>query len=929
QGWPLYAAINIAGAPLPTIHTDPVTGAYSVSLPQGASVTLNVSVDGYVYQARGITVPAAPATEDFAMLVDQASCNAPGYAYSGLAEHFDGTFPPAGWTVVDDAGNGVVWTNVTGSGESGNFTGGTGDAASVSSDVAGSVEFDTSLVSPVIPASNAILRYLANYQNLSNLDFLDLDISIDGGAWTNVLSWNEDHGGFRATPGEEVNVDLTAMLAGATNYQLRWHYYDPNTGDWDWYAQIDDVTTGACAPDAAVGGLLVGNVYDANVTGAPVNGATVSHGAHQTTSAATPDDAALDDGFYILAVPADMAISVDATASGYGTDSKSVTVPGGGALRQDFELPAGLLSATPASLSMTLWEGMTWTTSLDLVNNGGAAAAYELQEFDAPYNAPQANGPWADKVRHASPKHLDDRDASLLRYVPAPVHKGTAALPNPNAAGDVLSQFVSGLDSPWGIAFNTEADDLWVNNLGAALGGTDDDNHRFLRNGTDTGDAITPTWMAVFVGDGTYDPFNNTLWQVNVGGDNCIYESDPSTLAATGASICPAFGTSMRGLAFDPLTDTFYAGSWNDTTIHHFDRSGTILDSANVGLAIAGLAFNPDTGHLFVLSNVDATGDDMAVLDVNNSYALVASFDTGVPDFTQGGLSMSCDGHLWVVQQPSGNAAGDDAIVEIDSGEPTACAWFGIDWLSENPVTGTVAANSSEPIDFTFDSTALTAGTYTAHVKVINDTPYGSVPVPVVFNVIPYAQMFADVPPTHQFYDWVQSVGFAGITSGCDNQTPLPNYCDTDNVTRGQMAIFLERGMRGSDYTPPPATGTVFADVPASYWAASWVEQLVADGVTSGCGGGNYCPDADITRAQMAIFLLRAKHGASYTPPPATGTVFGDVAAGDFGADWIEQLVSEGITSGCGGGNYCPNDSVTRGQMAVFIQRNFNLPIHP
>ena len=931
QGWPLYAAINIGGAPIPTLHTDPVTGAYSVSLPQGASVTINVAVDGYVSQARGITVPTSPSTEDFLMLVDDLACNAPGYMVQGLSENFNGaTFPPAGWSVVDDAGNGVVWTNVAGSGESGNFTGGTGDAASVSSDKFGTAEFDTSLISPAITVTGGeTLSYVANYQNLAGSDFLDVDISVDGGTWTNVLSWNEDHGSFRATPGEAVSLDLTGFLAGASSYQLRWHYYDPNTNDFDWYAQIDDVNVGGCSPDPSVGGLLVGNVYDAN-TSMPVNGATVSHGPHASVSAATPDDVALDDGFYSMPVPAGAAISVDATATGYGTDTQSVTVPAGGALRQDFNLPAGVLAATPSPITMTLWEGMSWPKNLDLINSGGADVAYELHEFNVPHNLPQVTGPFAEVVRHASPKHLDDTDASLLRYAPAPVSLGAGALPNPDAAGAVLAQFTTGLGYPWGITFNKNADDLWVNNIGVAVGGTDDDNHHFLRNGTDTGDSITPTWMAVFVGDGAYDAVNDVMWQVNVGGDNCIYESDPATLAPTGNSICPAFGTSMRGLAYDPLTDTFYAGSWNDSTIHHFDRTGTILDSKNVGLSISGLAFNPDTGHLFVLSNIDAAGgDDVAVLDVANDYALLASFDTGIPDNKQGGLGMSCDGHLWAVQQPASSGAGDDSILEIDSGEATACAWNGIDWLSENPMTGTVAANSSTSIAFTFDSTALTAGTYVAHVRAANDAPYGALPIPVEFTVIPYEQMFADVPPAHQFYNWIQSVGFAGITSGCDNQTPLPNYCDTDNVTRAQMAVFLERGIHGGTYTPPPATGTVFGDVPIGYWAASWVEQLVADGVTSGCGGGNYCPDDNVTRAQMAIFLLRAKHGASYTPPPATGTVFGDVAASDFGADWIEELVTEGITSGCGGGNYCPADPATRGQMAVFIQRNFNLPIHP
>ena len=75
----------------------------------------------------------------------------------------------------------------------------------------------------------------------------------------------------------------------------------------------------------------------------------------------------------------------------------------------------------------------------------------------------------------------------------------------------------------------------------------------------------------------------------------------------------------------------------------------------------------------------------------------------------------------------------------------------------------------------------------------------------------------------------------------------------------------------------------------------------------------------------MAIFLLRAKHGAGYTPPAATG-IFADVPLNYWALNWIEQLYPEGSTTGCGGGNYCPEDPVTRAQMAVFLVRTFNLP---
>jgi hypothetical protein len=184
-------------------------------------------------------------------------------------------------------------------------------------------------------------------------------------------------------------------------------------------------------------------------------------------------------------------------------------------------------------------------------------------------------------------------------------------------------------------------------------------------------------------------------------------------------------------------------------------------------------------------------------------------------------------------------------------------------------------------------------------------------------------QVFADVPTGDFFFRYIQSIYSQEVTSGCGGG----NFCPNDPVPREQMAAFLERGIRGPLYTPPAATG-VFADVPAGSFFAPLIELLFADGITSGCSSSPllYCPSSPVTRAQMAIFLLRAKHGSGYTPPPATGTVFADVAAADFAAAFIEQLSAEGISNGCGGGNYCPNDSVTRAQMATFLQRTFTFP---
>jgi hypothetical protein len=184
---------------------------------------------------------------------------------------------------------------------------------------------------------------------------------------------------------------------------------------------------------------------------------------------------------------------------------------------------------------------------------------------------------------------------------------------------------------------------------------------------------------------------------------------------------------------------------------------------------------------------------------------------------------------------------------------------------------------------------------------------------------------FLDVPYTRWSWPYIESIENNGITAGCGGG----NYCPSGSVTRAELAVFLVRGTHGSAFVPPPATGTMFNDVPASYWAASWIEQLATDGLTAGCGGGNYCPNGLVNRAEMSTFLIRIGHGPGYTPPPATGTDFTDVPADFWAAPYIEQLFAEGGTAGCQPNppRYCPDQSVLREQMAVFLVRAFNFTL--
>jgi hypothetical protein len=187
---------------------------------------------------------------------------------------------------------------------------------------------------------------------------------------------------------------------------------------------------------------------------------------------------------------------------------------------------------------------------------------------------------------------------------------------------------------------------------------------------------------------------------------------------------------------------------------------------------------------------------------------------------------------------------------------------------------------------------------------------------------------FADVPGDFWAWRYVEGLYAAGVTAGC-SASPTSLYCPVGGVTRDQMAVFLLKAIHGSSYVPPAATGD-FQDVPVGYWAAAWIEQLAVEGITVGCtvNPNNYCPLTPVARDQMAVFLLKAKYGAGYTPPAQSG-VFLDVPVGYWAGTWIEQLAAEGITGGCGAGNYCPTATVSRDQMAVFVVKTFNLTLLP
>jgi hypothetical protein len=184
--------------------------------------------------------------------------------------------------------------------------------------------------------------------------------------------------------------------------------------------------------------------------------------------------------------------------------------------------------------------------------------------------------------------------------------------------------------------------------------------------------------------------------------------------------------------------------------------------------------------------------------------------------------------------------------------------------------------------------------------------------------------IFGDVPPDYWSGDFIDRLYTTGVTGGCS--THQLSFCPESSVTRAQMAVFLEKSLRYPNNFAPPNVSPTFDDT-VGHWAEDWIEALRGDGVTGGCGPNLYCPDSPVTRAQMAVFLLKSKYGSGYTPPAVgANTGFSDVSVTYWAAAWIKQLAAEGITGGCGGDDFCPESHVTRAQMAVFLVRAFDLP---
>ncbi len=184
---------------------------------------------------------------------------------------------------------------------------------------------------------------------------------------------------------------------------------------------------------------------------------------------------------------------------------------------------------------------------------------------------------------------------------------------------------------------------------------------------------------------------------------------------------------------------------------------------------------------------------------------------------------------------------------------------------------------------------------------------------------------FIDVSSEHWAYGEIIACLAAGIAAGYEDGTYHPEF----SVSRAQMAVYISRALAGGDDNVPdgPDTAT-FDDVPTDHWAYRYVEYCVANGVVQGYDAVTYAPTVPLSRAAMAVFISRAVAGGDGNVPdgPAEAT-FDDVPTDNWAYKYVEYCAAEGIVHGYDPVTYGPTITVSRAQMAVYIQRAFELPI--
>lgn len=333
-----------------------------------------------------------------------------------------------------------------------------------------------------------------------------------------------------------------------------------------------------------------------------------------------------------------------------------------------------------------------------------------------------------------------------------------------------------------------------------------------------------------------------------------------------------------------------------------------------------GLAVNRSTGDVHIVFSSGPTDPQRTVKYIRKLGPTGTNFSdpvdlTGQGNYVVPRIAWSQSGRLVMVTDERANTSS----IQMNTSDDNGTTWTGASLLTDGGVT-----NQGLPW-VTMDRAGNAYVVYWNGSDEIRFIQASASPNPPnCESTTPSTTTFCDVPAGYWAYNQIQQVYAKQITLGCGNYyNGRLMYCPDGQVTRAQMAAFIERAMGNT--APPTPPRQRFTDVPSTYWAYNFIDKFAQDGITQGCGDGTtFCPEQAVTRAEMAKFMVAAKKGqpASNTSSP----IFADVPQTYWDFGYIQTFYSLNITQGCGfnaAGQrlFCPDKNVTRTEMAVFLSR--------
>ena len=691
---------------------DPVTGHYSIPLVTGNTFKFAITADGAATQPGGGLLPLDPVggggvTANWTLPVDPMTCDAPGYSRTGLSESFDGGVVPPGWSLVTTSGS--PWSVVTEDpcgNASDNLTGGSGPfAVSANGSCNGAGFDDSELRHP--PGGHVGLRDAppfrsrrrsspdpSNIADVRHFDRrrLELDERLPSrfAERSRPRAAHDRHhaASRRASPTSARGSTSTTRSPRGTGRSTTSFLGDPT-----------------CVPGD--GGLVVGNVLDAN-TALGLNGARSRF--FRSPAATRPRDVRNAGG------PGAAGRHVHPLRGGgpavlpglarpvHAARPTATSVVFHGAVRLDFQLPAGRLDASPRPLSARVEPGRVGHAVLSImVNGGGASATFELIELDVP----PASARRRSRARSPIPRGSARRWRAFRRAgstTGAP--SGLPALPRAPAATAPLggaatsSTRIRRSSPPAGASRSTPTPAISGSPTPGQFGG-DDLEYRYLdgRNADRRHDRRLGVGRGLRGRRRVQRAHGHALAGQRRAATTASTSSIPFFRAATGNKICalPWSGISQRGLAYDVLTDTYYVGGWNEGVIYHVDGPGTVLDSTFVGDPDLGPGLQqPDRPSLRADQPWPSAPGDVRRLRLRHAqrHGRRRRHSTSRRTASRFRAFAPSEARAWRSTAPAGSGSSirsGQTIFEVESGEINACAFNDIPWLSESPTEGTVA----------------------------------------------------------------------------------------------------------------------------------------------------------------------------------------------------------------------------------------------